>query len=144
LDSVLEDIKETIDKLDSTLSKASPIFDAEQREIYKRLLRHNFSPSTKGSKPGFLHFLSLIMQGKPTSEARKNMRQKTQDEETRSLEDEIQKGHTLLDTLPFSDIKNYYYTALEQGLEETNLMWMRRERLAFRNRFKDTPLRVEY
>ena len=144
MDSVLEDIKETIDKLDSTMTKAKPIFDAEQREIYKRLLRHNFSPSTKVSKPGFLNFLSLIIQGKPTSEARKYLRQETQDEENRYLEDEVQKGYTLVDTLPFSDLKNYYYTALEHGLEETNLMWMRRERRAFRNTFKSSPLRVEY
>ena len=144
MDSVLEDIKETIDKLDSTMAKAEPIFDAEQREIYRRLLRHNFSPSAKVSIPGFLNFLSRIIQGKPTSEARKYLRQETQDEENRSLEDEVQKGYTLVDTLLFSDLKNYYYTALEHGLEETNLMWMRRERRAFRNMFKGSPLRVKY
>ena len=82
------------------------------------------------------------MQGKPTSEARKYLRQEKLNEENRSLEDEVKKGYTLVDTLPFSDLKNYYYTALEQGLEETNLIWMRRETRAFRNTFKSSPLRV--
>lgn len=143
MDSVLEDIKETMGKLESTMAKADAIFDAEQRETYKRLLRSNFSPHTKVFTPGFLHYLSLILHGKPMSETRKHLRRETQDEENRSLEEHIKNGSTLVDTLPFSDLKDYYSTALEQGLEEANLLWMRRGRLAFGKVFKGTPLRVE-
>lgn len=143
MDSVLEDIKETMGKLESTMVKADAIFDSEQRETYKRLLRSNFLPHAKVSTPGFLRNLSLILRGKPTSETRKHLRQETQDEDNRSLEEHIKNGSTLVDTLPFSDLKDYYFMALEQGLEEANLLWMRRERLAFREVFKGTPLRVE-
>jgi len=143
LDSALEDIKETKDKLESTMAKAENILDAEQRTIYKRLVRQNFSPSAKVFTPRLLHYLSLILKGKPTSEARKYMHQETQDEENGSLEDELQKGFSLIDNLPFGDLKHYYYSVLEQGLKEANLMWMKREKQAFWRAFQRSPLQME-
>jgi len=143
LDSALEDIQETIDKLESTMAKAENIFNVEQRKIYKKLLRQNCSPSAKVFTPGFLHFLSLILKGKPTSKDRRYLHKETQDEENRSLEEDIQKGFSLIDNLPFGDLKHYYYTVLEQGLKEANLMWMKREKQAFWQSFKGPTLRVE-
>jgi hypothetical protein len=143
LDSALEDINKTIDKLESTMVKAETVFGLEQRKIYKRLLNQNCSPSGKVFTSGFIYFISNILKGKSTSEARRYLRQETQDKENGSLEDEIQKGFSLIDSLPFGYLKHYYYTVLEQGLKEANLIWMKRETQSFGQAFKSTPLRVE-
>lgn len=141
MDSALEDIEETVCKLESTMAKAENVFMYEQRQIYKRLLRQCCSQA-KSSTPDFLNFLGRILKGKPASESRRRMLREAQGEAD-SPDDELGGSLTLMDTLPFSDLKQYYYTALEQGLKEANLVWTKREKLVFGRVDKSTPLSTE-
>ena len=130
MDSALEDIEETVCRLESTMAKAENVFMYDQRQIYKRLLRQCCSQA-KSSTPGLLNFLGHILKGKPTHEARRRMLRETQ-REAESPGDELGEALTLIDTLPFRDLKQYYITAQEQGLGEANLVWAKREKQVFR------------
>ena len=143
MDSVLEDIKETTSKLEATMLKCEPIFNNFQRKTYKRLLKNYLSPNTKITTPGFLQVLTLILQGKPVSQARKGVSRKAEYEENTAHLEELEKGSELIDTLPFGDLKQYYYTVLEQGLEDANLLWMKRDRLAFIKKFNGSSLQLK-
>jgi len=131
LDSALEDIEETVRRLESTMAKAENVFMYEQRQIYKRLLRQ-CSSQVEPSSPGLLNFLGHILKGKTAYEARKRMLRETQSEAAKSPDDELEESLTLMNTLPFCDLKKFYYTALEQGLGEANLVWMKRKKQVFR------------
>ena len=131
MDSALEDIEETVCRLESTMAKAENAFMYDQRQIYMRLLRQ-CCKQAKSSTPGLLNFLGHILKGKPTHEARKRMLLETQSEAEKSPDDELEESLTLIDTLPFCDLKQFYYTALEQGLGEANLVWMKRKKQVFR------------
>ena len=141
MDFVLEDIKKTVENLESTILRADNIFEMEQRKVYKRLIKYNSSSPSKGSTPGFLQAIGNILQGKKSSEA-KRLRQETQKGEDSHIEHELEKGFSLIDTLPFQDLKDYYYATLEHGLSEANLMWAKRDKV-FAYAFKDSNLKAK-
>lgn len=142
LDYAVKDMEETVRRLESTLAKAEEAFTYEQRQLYKRLLR-GCQPQAGSSNQGFLHFLGHVLRGKSTHEARRLTLEETQREADEPHEDELEKAFTLVDTLPFSDLKNYYNTALDQGLGEANRVWARREVQVFGRTGKGAPLSTE-